>query len=76
MSGSAGESFVLYRQYLGVVSDSVCASQAVVNSEIARDDARRVAIMHYKFSNGELENKMLATKELMQVQNQLMMYRC
>lgn len=38
--------------------------QAVVDGEIARDNAERVTAMQQKFTNGELENKMMATSEL------------
>merc|ERR1712196_704094 len=44
-----------------------CAAvQAVVDGEIARDDANRITQMQQKFTNGELEQKMLATEELKQ----------
>jgi len=44
-----------------------CAAvQSVVDGEIARDDATRITQMQVKFTNGELEQKMMATEELKQ----------
>jgi len=42
------------------------AVQAVVDGEIARDDATRISHMQLTFTNGELEQKMMATEELKQ----------
>ena len=41
--------------------------QAVVDGEIARDDAARISQMQLRFTNGEIEQKIMATSELKQV---------
>jgi len=44
-----------------------CAAvQAVVDGEIARDDAQRITQMQRQFTNGELGQKIMATEELKQ----------
>lgn len=44
-----------------------CAAvQAVVDGEIARDDAQRISQMQRQFTNGELGQKIMATEELKQ----------
>jgi hypothetical protein len=39
----------------------------VVDGEIARDDAARIQHMQLQFTNGEIEQKIMATSELKQV---------